>query len=249
MGDHKELPGDATAWCRQAKNENICRAAEVMKVLIADDHELVRQGLRYSLSALPRAVEVVEASNAEEVRAALESELDLDLVILDLLMPGSPDMGLLSLVCNRIPEVPVVVLSASEDDETMRQAVDLGASGFIPKSSASEVVLKAVDLVLAGGVYLPRILFRRMAPPGASPDDAEPDMGSERMRRRIEDSLTGRQIEVLRMLGRGLSNKAIARELHLSENTVKIHVAAVLRGLKVANRTQAGVVAQKIGLD
>lgn len=219
-----------------------------MKVLIADDHELVRQGLRQSLAELPYALDVIEARDAGEVLAAVEAVLDLDLVILDLRMPGSHDMDLLSRVCRRIPEVPVLVLSAAEDGRTMQRSVQLGASGFIPKSAASEVLLKAVDLVLAGGVYLPRSLLHSGSVAGESAQFSAPGTGAEVLRRRVEECLTGRQIEVLRMLGHGLPNKEIARELELSENTVKIHVAAILKGLDLANRTQAGVVAQKIGL-
>jgi DNA-binding NarL/FixJ family response regulator len=155
-------------------------------------------------------------------------------------------MGLLRRLCNELPQVPVVVLSAAEDSESIRRAIDLGASGFIPKSAASEVMLKAVDLVLAGGVYLPPAIFD--AP--EKDRGLEEDLGDESqgLRRRVEAILTARQLDVLSLLGRGASNKEIARELSLSENTVKIHVAAILRGLQVSNRTQAGVVAQKIGL-
>ncbi|MGD2081560.1 MAG: response regulator transcription factor [Chromatiales bacterium] len=218
----------------------------VVKVLIADDHELVRKGLRQSLAQLPYDVDVLEASNAREVLDAVEAQSDLSLIVLDLRMPDTQGMGLLRHLCNELPEVPVVVLSAAEDRDSIRKTIDLGASGFIPKSAASEVMLKAVDLVLAGGIYLPPAIFR--APGAAEWLDRDLDEESEGLRQRVEETLTSRQLDVLGLLGRGASNKEIARELQLSENTVKIHVAAILRGLKVSNRTQAGVVAQKIGL-
>jgi DNA-binding NarL/FixJ family response regulator len=220
-----------------------------VKVLIADDHELVRQGLRQSLAQLPYEVDVVEASNAPEVLGAVEARPDLDLIVLDLRMPESHGMKLLSRLCTDLPQVPVIVLSALEDVRSIRKAIDLGASGFIPKSVASEVMLKAVDLVLAGGVYLPPAVFRSSSARELPERDGGLDLDPEELRRRVEAVLTVRQLDVLRLLGHGASNKAIARELELSENTVKIHVAAILRGLEVSNRTQAGVVAQKIGLE
>jgi DNA-binding NarL/FixJ family response regulator len=216
-----------------------------MKILIADDHELIRQGLRQTLQSGALDAEVLEARSAQETLAAIASHRDLDLVLLDLFMPGTGEFELLERLCSELPELPLVVLSGSRNPSHMRHCIDAGAAGFIPKSAGAEVMLKAIDLVLAGGLYIPPELLQ----PGGETEELPPElqpMGG--LPTEIPDSLTQRQVDVLRLLGDGLSNKRIARELGLSENTVKIHVTAILRALQLDNRTQAGIVAQKMGL-
>lgn len=216
-----------------------------MKILIADDHELIRQGLRQTLRSATDATEILEASSAGETLQIIGANPDLDLALVDLFMPGTQDLDLIERVCTDFPQLPLVVLSLSENPAHMRRCIDYGAAGFIPKSAGADVMLKAIDLVLAGGLYIPPELLH----PEEHSAQLQAEMASaneETME--VPASLTQRQIDVLRLLGDGLSNKLIARALNLSENTVKIHVTAILRALEVDNRTQAGIVAQRMGL-
>jgi DNA-binding NarL/FixJ family response regulator len=206
-----------------------------MRILVADDHALVREGLVHTLSELDPAAEIIEADSAEAVYAVLAGGATFDLALLDLFMPGVEGFDLLTTVCDRMPDLPVVVLSASEDSSHVRKAIDCGASGYVPKSSGRDVMLSALRLVLAGGVYLPPTTLAGGAEGAPAPVAAHLLLGS----------LTPRQREVLRLLGAGLSNKEIARQLGLSENTIKIHVTAILRSLQVSNRTAAVVLARE----
>ncbi len=213
-----------------------------MKVLVADDHALLRTGLVDALSRLDPEPTAYEAADAEEVMRLVSARPDLDLILLDLFMPGANGFELLSRVCAAAAGVPVVVLSASDEPGHMRKALDCGAVGFIPKSTGREVMLSALGLVLAGGTYVPPELV--LAPPtqehGSLPLHG---FGSG------VATLTARQKDVLRLIGQGRSNKQIARDLDLSENTVKIHVAGVLRALEAANRTEAVMRARERGFD
>lgn len=218
-----------------------------MKILVADDHALMREGLIGALrDAWPDAT-FVEAADAPETLQALGSQCTFDLVLLDLFMPGADGLRLLSSICDDYPDTRVVVISAADDPADMRRALDYGAVGFIPKSTARSVILGAVQLVLAGGVYLPPQLFGRDRQP-------EPPSGSPNLREAPQTNglplaeLTERQVQVLKLLGQGLSNKRIARALGLAENTVKIHVAAIFRALGASNRTQAVMTARTQGL-
>jgi DNA-binding NarL/FixJ family response regulator len=167
---------------------------------------------------------------------------DLDLVLLDLNLPGLSGIPALKLWRRRYPDVPVVVLSAATDQQTVLAAIEAGAAGFIPKSSSNEVMVNALRLVLAGGKYLPpevlshaRDNVTRRAPQGTT-------LCVETL------GLSARQAEVLKFIARGASNKVICRELGLAERTVKAHVTAVFRALKVTNRTEAAIEAAKLGL-
>lgn len=214
-----------------------------MKVLIADDHALVRTGLIQALTAIERKPTTYEAADAAQVLDTLAAHPDLDLILLDLYMPGANGFDLLSQVCGSATAAPVVVLSGNEDAGHVRKALDCGAAGFIPKSTGREVMLSALRLVLAGGIYLPPDLIH--APPPPMPEPIHPGEASG------QDlaSLTERQREVLRRLGQGYSNKQIARDLGVSENTVKVHVAAILRALGASNRTEAALRARDLGLN
>ena len=216
-----------------------------MKILIADDHELIRQGLRQSLQSGVLDAEILEACSAQETLAVIASHRDLDLVLLDLFMPGTGDFELLDRLCSDFLDLPLVVLSGSRNPSHMRHCIDAGASGFIPKSAGADVMLKAIDLVLAGGLYIPPELLQAGGDTEGQPPELQP---TGELPQAVPDSLTQRQIDVLRLLADGMTNKHIARELGLSENTVKIHVTAILRALRLNNRTQAGIVAQKMGL-
>ena len=212
-----------------------------MLILLADDHELVREGLKHTLTGLSPDVTFLEASTATEVVDTLLQHTDINLLLLDLVMPGSNGFQLLKQICDSNPDLPVVVLSAADDPAQMRKALDVGASGFISKSGNAEVMLSALHLILAGGIYVPPDMLKPYpdTDPGAQQIVAE-SAGATDPR---TSALTARQRQVLEKLGQGKSNKQIARELDLSENTVKIHVTGVLRALGVDNRTQAAVIA------
>jgi DNA-binding NarL/FixJ family response regulator len=202
-----------------------------MKILLADDHALFRAGLAHVLARLDEEVSVIEAGTFAQAREAAASRTDLDLALVDLYMPDSRGMADVAALIHSSPTLPVVVLSASERREDMQRALDAGALGFIPKAATPAVMLGALRLVLAGGVYVPPEMLRTAA------GDAEKAHG-----------LTPRQLEILARVIQGMPNKAIARECAVSEATVKAHVRAVFRALGVANRTQAAVAAEALKL-
>lgn len=214
-----------------------------MKVLIADDHELFRDGLRHVLEQLEGEQTIVEAADFNQALAVTEQNPDIGIVLLDLSMPGmnwSDGLRRMKEVVG--PQVPIVILTASEDRHYVVQAVNLGAAGFIPKTSSSRVMMSALKLVLSGGVYLPPALLEdgMLMEVGRAPVPHHGDAAA---------FLTPRQKEVLALLGQGKSNKEIARVLQLAEGTVKLHVTAILKALKVNNRTRAVVVASQSAND
>lgn len=213
-----------------------------MKILIVDDHQLIREGLRPVLKQLappPETAEVLEAADFEAALGLAQDHPDLDLVLLDLNLPGASGFDGLERLQQRFPAVPVVVVSGEDDPALVRGALDHGALGFIPKSSSSAVILGAIRLVLAGGTYLPREI---MAAPRAAPSPAPGRDGLNGL------DLTPRQAEVLRLLLAGKSNKLICRELDLAEGTVKNHLAAIFRALNVSTRVEAVVAAGRLGI-
>ncbi len=218
---------------------------KTMKILIADDHELFRDGLRHVLEQLDNGVSVVEASDYKQALEVAAREQDIDIVLLDLNMPGMPwGEGLQALREGLPTSVPLIVLSASDDRRHVLQAVNLGAAGFIPKTSSSRVMLSALKLVLSGGVYLPPALLDQGTGNQTLADSPGAPFGAEN----AASFLTPRQREVLALLGQGKSNKEIARVLQLAEGTVKLHVTAILKALNVNNRTRAVVAASQLGL-
>lgn len=205
-----------------------------MKILVADDHALIRDALRNLLQDLDGVTTVIEASDSESARRLAAANPDLDLALLDLQLPGVIGLGLLERLRSDYPELPVVVLSATEDVSTMRAVLERGAMGFIPKSSSNQVMLSALRLVLAGGRYLPPEL---LSAAGISAPASVGDL-----------KLTERQHDVLKLMVQGHSNKQICRELGLAEATVKIHVTAILRALNVTSRAQVIVAINRFGL-
>lgn len=208
-----------------------------VKLLVVDDHALIREGLRQTLRRLADDVDILEAANRA---AALESAAlnpDLDLVLLDLNLPGEVGFSALEALRNQYPELPIVVLSGNDDREIVRGAIERGVLGFVPKSSSNEVMLSAIRLVLSGGVYLPPQIL-----------DMRPPASAEKGDRGAQLNLTQRELDVLALMLQGKSNKLISRELGLAEGTVKIHVTAVLKALRVTTRTQAVVAATQMGL-
>lgn len=198
------------------------------KIIIVDDHPLFRDALKQALQTCVKGVEIAEADSIESVTKALRIEADADLVLLDLAMPGVQGLAGLDKLRTDFPQVPVVVVSATEDHRSMRRCLDLGASGYIPKSASVETIRAAVSEVLAGGVWAPCSLD-----PDADDLDESVEVESRLAR------LTRQQMRVLMMLGEGLLNKQIAYKLGVSEATVKAHVSAILQKLGVDSRTQA----------
>jgi len=205
-----------------------------MKLLIVDDHHLIREGLKPVLRRLAdgEGAQVLEAASFEDALRLADEHRDLDLVVLDFHLPGVQGFAALNDLQERHPGLPIVVMSGADDPAVMRQAIDHGALGFIPKSSGTEVILNALRLVLSGGTYLPREIMS--APRAAAVTAQLPRAG------RLKDTgLTPRQIEVLELVVAGKPNKAICRELNLSEGTVKTHIQAIFKALDVASRVQA----------
>jgi len=217
-----------------------------MKILVVDDHPLIREALRQVLQALDRQLDLLEAQSCDEALESVRQHPDISLILLDLTLPGTDGYEVLRRLREEHPAVPVVVLSAADQPDSVMRAIDGGAMGFIPKTSSSQLLLNALRLVLSGGIYLPLEVLRReqdIAPaaPRAPASPAE-------LRDPQEIGLTARQTQVLALLVQGKPNKLICRQLNLAEGTVKIHVTAILKALGVMNRTQAVIAASKLGL-
>lgn len=211
-----------------------------MRILLADDHALFREGMRYMLQQLPQEVEVLEAGNFQDCLKLAGQHPALDMVLLDLHMPGSDGAKSVSYFHQRYPHIPVVVVSSEDECGNMEKVMNYGASGFICKSSSVQTMLGALKLVLSGGVYVPPEMLRSQ-PVEAGPVD-------RRTSKTNGYGLTLRQMEVLQYLCAGKSNKEIAASIHLAEGTVKIHVAAVYQALNVGSRLEAVRAAEQLGL-
>lgn len=217
-----------------------------MKVLIVDDHHLIREGMRPVLERLTPPgsedpVEIFEAENFDAATLVVTKHPDLDLVLLDVRMPGTSGFAGLAQWQKRFPGLPVVMMSGDDDPGLVRSAIEQGALGYIPKSSTSEVILSALRLVLSGGTYLPlEALGRERSTPVPQAEFAA-DVAARL-------GITPRQADVLALLLAGASNKVICRELNLAESTVKNHVAAVFKALDVTTRVQAVLAASKLGI-
>ena len=225
-----------------------------MKVLLADDHRLIIEGVKLKLAELDPALETVVAMNLEELEQALATHGDsLDLALLDIAMPGTQGYEHVARLRSEAPGLPVIVLSGSEDAELMRALMDLGVLGFIPKAYSPDVMLSAIRLVLAGGLYIPPQLLASAQAQGWQPGAAqsagrEPGAhaGEAHSLDGLRQLLTERQVDVMRLLSQGKPNKLIARDLGISEGTVKIHLAAIFRALNVRNRVEAVVASRKL---
>ena len=215
-----------------------------MKILVIDDHVLIREAMRGVLRELKgEAAVILEAPDSRQAMRQIEQNPDVELVLLDLGLPDRDGLEMLSELGNRYPTISVVVLSAQQDRDTVMKALDLGALGSIPKSGQREVMLSAFNLIFSGGVYIPPEILNRREPATASRAAPAPSKAGA-----TDLGLTERQIEVLALMMQGKSNKAISRVLDLAEPTVKIHVSAILKALKVANRTEAVIAANALGL-
>jgi DNA-binding NarL/FixJ family response regulator len=221
-----------------------------MKILLVDDHVLFREGIALLLRSLVADDSLYQAGTCEEALAAVARDPSIELVLMDINLPGASGIDAISMIRNEFPFIPVVGLSSSDDKQTILDAIDAGAMGFIPKSSSSAVLFAALQLVLSKGIYIPpeaflrdrsvanRIVTRNIADRFGSTEHTTPgDLG-----------LTPRQSEVLFLILQGKSAKAICRDLSLSSSTVKIHTSAALRALNVTTRTQAVIAAGRMGL-
>jgi DNA-binding NarL/FixJ family response regulator len=211
----------------------------MMKILVTDDHPIMRDALKIALASMLPDGEIICAGNLDEgVRLARAHEPNL--AILDLGLPGQSGIGSLTSFREQVPEVPVVVFSALDDRATVLSALDAGAMGFIPKTVPANVLMSALRIVFAGAIYVPpEALDGGEAPAADRPPPPRPAEFA---------TLTPRQHEVMQLLLQGHSNKRICRQLSIAENTVKVHVSAVLRALNAENRTQAVLAASRLGL-
>ena len=208
-----------------------------MKFLVIDDHALIRDALASVLAQLQPGSAVIEASTCAEALEAVTGQADLSLVLLDLTLPDGDGFLLLERLRRDRPGVPVVVLSAIQDRASVTRALGAGASGFIPKAAQREIMLNALRLVFAGGIYVPPEILAHGGRPGAESASAPLQAAG----------LSERQQEVLALLMQGLSNKAIGHRLDLAEPTVKNHVTAILKALGAHNRTAAVAAANRRG--
>ncbi len=215
-----------------------------MKVLIGDDHALFRAGLRLQLEQMDENVQILEGSDFTEALRLAEEQDSLDLVLIDLDMPGMGWRDALRKLHDRFQDLPVVVISASDDYRDISEALDIGIAGYIPKSSSGDILIGALKLVFSGGTYLPPALLKKVSSERAP---QQPEAGGEIDPESVP-VLTPRQQEVLVLLAKGQSNKEIALALGISGATVKIHVRRILSALKAGNRTKAVLEAARLGL-
>jgi DNA-binding NarL/FixJ family response regulator len=215
-----------------------------MKILVIDDHVLIREALRSVLAELNDDVSLLEACDYRQMTLLIEQHPEVNLVLLDLNLPDRDGFAVLAELRERHPATSVVVLSALKDRMSMIRALDLGALGFIPKTTPREIMLSALRLVVSGGIYVPAEILADEES-RSSPKPLADDLTHVRS---IDLGLTARQIEVLALMAQGRTNKAISRTLNMAGPTVKNHITAILKALKVSNRTEAVITVGKLGL-
>jgi len=215
-----------------------------MKILIGDDHQLFREGLRLQLLEFDAKFDVYSAASFTEVFSCLQQVDNMELALIDLGMPGMGWKAGLATLAKDYPLLPVIVVSGEDDQAVILETLNLGVEGYIPKTSSGEVMINAIRLVLAGGVYLPREVLTHALPPVFANEGIE-DIASSKG---ASSSLSPRQQEVVVLIANGNSNKQIASLLGLSDGTVKTHISSILRILNVNNRTQAVLTANRMGI-
>ncbi len=223
----------------EKKNDGMAKTSLPMKFLLVDDHVLIREALRGVMKELDAGATILEASRWGEAARLLNEQADITLVLLDLGLPDHDGFAALAEARACHPKTPVVILSGNSDRGAVERALGLGAFGFIPKSGERDVMLGALRLVLSGGIYIPPEILARSETPATRPAPASHRAAGAAVLADL--GLTARQIDVLNLMRQGKSNKAICRELDLAEATVKNHVTAILKALKVTNRTEAVV--------
>jgi len=216
-----------------------------MKMLVIDDHVLIRQAMQGVLKKLKRDSIVLEAANYRKAMQIITSNPDISLILLDLTLPDHDGFLVLTELRERYPAISIVVLSAVQDPANVRRALELGALGYIPKSAESDVIINALRLVISGGIYVPPEILARDDFAMSSVKQARDDQSLATL---ADFRLTDRQLDVLALVMQGKSNKTICRTLNLAEPTVKNHVTAILRALKVSNRTEAVIAVNQLGL-
>lgn len=207
------------------------------ELIIADDHPLFREALTASIKRSFPQTRVLAADTIDALMELVEQYPEADMLLLDLTMPGATGYSALVNLRTNYPQLPVVMISAHEEPQLMRRALDLGAMGFIPKSASTELLSEALEAVMMGNVWAPDAAY-----------DAKPLDEEEKTAVELLQTLTPQQFRVLQMVSQGLLNKQIAYELNVTEATVKTHMTAILRKLGVTNRTHAVLVAQHLSL-
>lgn len=220
-----------------------------MKFLVADDHELYLQGLEFVLKKEYPGVELVLAGDYNEIIDILSRRNDFDLIITDLAMPGGNWLESLQKIHNIAPELPIIIVSAVFDKEILQKTYNIGVSGYVSKSFPNNIIVSAINLVLAGGMYIPPDLVKMSVKYSSGQfEDLIRGFDSSQKKSADDKLLTPRQLDVLRCLADGLSNKQIAYKLGLSEGTVKIHITLLMRALNVSNRVAAVRAGERAGL-
>ena len=203
-----------------------------MKILLVDDHALFREGLCHILLELDTDVTLLEAHDYDHALAHVSENTDLDLALVDLNLAGKNGFEVLTSITCQHPTIPVVILSESVLRSNIQKSLDLGAMGYISKDTSGAIMLNAIRLILSGEIYTPQNIIKDLKE-------------TTHVESHINHSLTRRQLEVLNLIALGHSNKYIANELLLTEGTVKSHITAIFKSLKVHNRTQAVIAAYK----
>jgi DNA-binding NarL/FixJ family response regulator len=224
----------------------IGKEADNVKILVVDDHVLTRLALRDVLKQVKGDATVLEASSWSQAMQVIAEHPDLELILLDLNLPDRDGFSVLAELGERYPAISVVVLSAQQDRDSVVRAFELGALAFIPKSGQLEVMVKALELVFAGHPYIPPEILARDQPLARQPDEKQP--AANRPSGSPADlGLTKQQVKVLSLLLQAKRNKVIGRILNLAEPTVKNHVTAILKALKVSNRMEALIAVRELG--
>ncbi|MBO5037851.1 MAG: response regulator transcription factor [Alphaproteobacteria bacterium] len=226
-----------------------------MKILIADDHELFLKGLEFILQENLKNIQITSANSYTEIFQQLDQNDSFDLVITDLAMPGANWLNAITKIHETLPETPIIIISAVFDKEILKQTLDIGVAGYIPKTASNNLIISAINLVLAGGVYIPHELLYTTKTSTLSIEKQNDEINSLKNLEKIslapstspEKRLTERQIDIVKCIAEGLSNKQIAYKLNLTEGTVKVHITVILKVLNVKNRTSAVIEAAKKG--
>ena len=218
-----------------------------MKIIVADDHELFLKGLEFVLRDVFSQESFIFVHNYNELFEKIEQNLDTGLVITDLAMPGASWMNGIQKIHQLLPETPIIILSAVFDKDIIHKTIELGAAGYISKTASNQTIIDAIHLVMSGGIYIPSDLLQNTQMDELNSlklieESANPRNSLESI------ELSPRQLDVLKLIGKGLSNKQIAFELGITEGTVKLYVTAILKILNVYNRVSAVNEARKLGL-